>query len=199
MPWVRIDDTFMDNPVNRSLGPAGRDLFLAGLCYCAKGLTDGRIPKADLPLILAQAQAKRATVGKLTEAGRWTDEGDHYQVDAYLTYQPSKAKVQADREAATRRQARHRHAVTNAVTPPVSDAVTNAVTNGHPGPARPPTTSPPVSLSLPPRGTPPTPNQQTTVDLEHHPVPKLPDDVTTQGLAAVAQLRQRTPDPEDAA
>lgn len=110
MTWVKLDDTFYDNPTNRALGPAGRDLFIAGLAYCAKGLTDGVIPKDDLALVLAQAQAKRTIVAKLVKAGRWIDRGDHYEVDQYLTYQPSKAKVLADRERDAAKKRRQRGA-----------------------------------------------------------------------------------------
>lgn len=108
MTWVRLDDQFYDNPRNRALGPSGRDLFVAGLCYCNKGLTDGTIAKADLPLLLAQAQAKRSTVQVLVDAGRWVEHDDHYQVDNYLKFQPSRAKVLADRAAAAERALRSR-------------------------------------------------------------------------------------------
>lgn len=108
MTWVKIDDKFYDNPTNRSLGPAGRDLFIAGLTYCAKGLTDGVIPKCDLPLLLAQAQAKKATVEKLLEAGRWLDLGDRFEVVEYLTYQLSKERVLAERERARKKKQRQR-------------------------------------------------------------------------------------------
>jgi hypothetical protein len=110
MPWVKIDDGFFDNPTNRRLGPAGRDLFLAGLAYCAKGLTDGRIEKADLPLILASAQAKPAGIAKLVGAGRWIDCGDHLEVAEYLTYQFSKARVLADRDRDREKKRRQRAA-----------------------------------------------------------------------------------------
>lgn len=108
MTWVKVDDKFYDNPTNRELGAAGRDLFLAGLCYCAKGLTDGTIPKVDVPLLLAQAQAKRATVTRLVDAGRWLDLGDRYEVAEYLEYQLSKERVLADRERARKKKQRQR-------------------------------------------------------------------------------------------
>jgi hypothetical protein len=152
MPWVKLDDTFYDNPTNRSLGPAGRDLFVAGLAYCAKGLTDGVIPKGDLQLVLAQAQAKRSLVDRLIGAGRWSDEGDHFLVSEYLTYQPSKAKVLADREHEREKKRRQRQAGARAsrqgangrFVPPGTTQVDNpgGVPGGGPPlpvPSRPPT------------------------------------------------------------
>ena len=170
MPWVRIDDVFYDNVGNRALGPAGRDLFVAGLCYCAKGLTDGRIPKVDLPLILAQAQARKVTVAKLIDAGRWVDHGDWLEVVAYLNYQQSRAKVTADRAAAAERQRRAREKS--------SHADSHAVTHAPPGPALPsneshPVVSPPLSA----------PNPDAT---------KLPPEQVASLLTGIEQARQAT-------
>lgn len=104
MTWVKIDDGFYDNVTNRALGAAGRDLYIAGLCFCSKGLTDGRIPKTDVPLLLAQAQAKPAAVRKLVDAGRWTDDGDSYQVVAYLEYNPSRQRTEEQRADVARKK-----------------------------------------------------------------------------------------------
>lgn len=153
MTWVKIDDQFYDNPTNRSLGPLGRDLFLAGLTYCAKGLTDGVIPKTDLPLILAQAQAKRATVGKLLDAGRWLDMGDYLEVAEYLTYQPSKAKVLSDRERERKKKQRQRAEMDEPVPPYVPMGTPPRDTpQGVPRPpSRPvPSKEPSSSSSVPP-------------------------------------------------
>lgn len=108
MTWVKIDDKFFDNLTNRGLGAAGRDLFVASLCFCAKTDTDGEIPKTEIPLLLAQAQAKPGIVKKLVAAGRWTDDGDHYTVVNYLRYNPSAEQVRTEREAAAERQRRWR-------------------------------------------------------------------------------------------
>jgi hypothetical protein len=188
MPWVKIDDGFFDNPTNRDLGSAGRDLFLAGLCYCAKGLTDGHISRRDLPLILAQAQVRKSTVTKLIEAGRWIDRGDHLEVAEYLTYQPSRARVEADREAAKERQRRARTR-SHAVTP----TVTNGVTHAPPDPTRPPTRT--LTSSSP--GTPPRPDlKPVSAVLAERPERPPSDEL----LAGVATLREHLhPTTDDAA
>lgn len=135
MTWVKLDDQFYDNPTNRELGATARDLFFAGLCYCAKGLTNGRIPKCDVPLVLAQAQTKPATVKRLLEFGRWVDGGTFYEIPEYLTYNPSREKVLADREASRQRMRSYRSSPVRS--PERSDV-------GTPTPSRPvpsPTTS----------------------------------------------------------
>lgn len=219
MPWVKLDDSFFDNATNRRLGPAGRDLFVAGLAYCAKGLTDGRIDKADLPLVLASAQAKKPTVTALVGAGRWLDRGDHYEVDQYLTYQPSKAQVTAEREAARERQRRARAKGGESRRDIDRESPgTDAVSNGPPGPSRPgsspPTPpqagghdgthtncrecgtnrrgkpEPPPQHRLPPNHAP-----EGIADLEHHASPRIPDDVAETGREQVRELlaqRNRT-------
>jgi hypothetical protein len=171
MTWVKIDDWFYDNTTNRDLGAAGRDLFIAGLCYCAKGLTDGVIAKHDLPLILAQAQAKKGTVSRLVATKRWLDRGDFYEVDEYLTYQLSRARVEADRAKEREKKRRQRGAADHdeqgrfaAPSPgghdePSPPGQTDLSPQGQeamspqgvppgcptvPDPTRPPTTSPPV-------------------------------------------------------
>lgn len=104
MTWVKLDDGFYDNLTNRALGPAGRDLFIASLCFCAKANTDGKIPKADVDLVLAQAQTKSTTVTKLIAAGRWLDRGDHYEVDQYLRYNPSRQQTEDRRSDISRKK-----------------------------------------------------------------------------------------------
>lgn len=154
MTWVKIDDKFYDNRANRELGAAGRDLFLAGLCYCNKGLTDGEIPKVDVPMLLAQAQAKKATIERLLAAGRWLDLGDRYEVAEYLEYQPSKAKVLAEREKARKKKQRQRAGQ------PDDDPFEDVPLGSPPGdtPRDSPGDSPPVVPVPPSRPVPSTPN-----------------------------------------
>jgi hypothetical protein len=48
MPWVKLDDGFYSNPKVIKVPPLARSLYVAGLCHCATGLTDGAIDKAAL-------------------------------------------------------------------------------------------------------------------------------------------------------
>jgi hypothetical protein len=98
--WVKLDDQFFDNRKARSVGAAGRELFLAGLCYCASNLTDGAIEKSAVSLLLAKAEAPRRAEAKLVEVGWWEDRGDFYLVHDYLEYNPSRADVEGTRDAA---------------------------------------------------------------------------------------------------
>lgn len=199
MPWVKIDDGFFDNRTNRALGAPGRDLFLAGLCYCAKGLTDGIIAKTDLALILAQAQAKPRVVEQLVKAGRWIDHGDHYEVDEYLTYQWSRARVEAEREASRERQRRarargsstsKRGAAGTFERHGVTDAGTHGGSHPLPDPTRPPTYLHPVGSPGTPTGDQPQEGHRPDVDLDPPPTPRMTDEARATELAGIAAAKQ---------
>ena len=45
MPWVRLDDQFPDHPKSLAVGPLGSWLYICGLAYANRFLTDGFIPE----------------------------------------------------------------------------------------------------------------------------------------------------------
>lgn len=121
MTWVKLDDGFVRHPRMVAAGLHGRALFIAGLCYCGAHLTDGRIPKAALPMLAAEAGVRVSVAAKLVEVGSWVDHGDVLEVHDFLVYNPSRAKVLGDREAGAERQRKSRESrplsrVTDAVT-----------------------------------------------------------------------------------
>jgi hypothetical protein len=97
--WVKLDDQFFAHPKVRAAGPTPVLLYLAGLTYCARYLTDGAIPKAALPLVAAEAWAAPKHAVALVDAGLWQDDGDCYMVCDYLRYNPSKADVDSKRDS----------------------------------------------------------------------------------------------------
>jgi hypothetical protein len=103
MTWVKLDDGFFDNSKAIDAGKDGRALYLAGLCHCAASLTDGFISTAAASLLCVKAGAKRSAIAKLIEVGMWIEEEGGYAVPDYLEYNPTSAKVQAEREAARER------------------------------------------------------------------------------------------------
>lgn len=44
MPWIKVDDHFDEHPKHAAVGPVGWGVWLAGLAYCNRNLTDGFIP-----------------------------------------------------------------------------------------------------------------------------------------------------------
>lgn len=103
MSWVKLDDQFFSHPKAREAGRDGALLFLAGLTYCARHLTDGKIPKTALGVVAAEAWTRPSFAARLVEVGLWHDMGDHYLAHDYLDRNPTRAKVLGDREAARER------------------------------------------------------------------------------------------------
>lgn len=126
MPWVRIDDHFNEHPKLAAVGPVGWGIWLAGLAYSNRNLTDGFIPRAvavgfggDWTVELAQERdgtpgfttwtIDRGTgmhgegmdspwvIGVLLEYGLWEETDGGYRIHDYADYQPTKAEVMAQR------------------------------------------------------------------------------------------------------
>jgi hypothetical protein len=90
MAWVRLDDGFFRHPKAIKAGRDGRAMFLAGLCWTAANLTDGRIPKEVVRMLAAETETK--------QAGLWRDEGDVYVIPDYLEFgNPSKESTESER------------------------------------------------------------------------------------------------------
>lgn len=108
MPWAKLDDALFSNPKIIRAAPLARSLYVAGLCHCASGLTDGIIDRSAVPLLLAQTGAPRTAVRSLLDVGLWIDHGDTYEVKDYLQYNPPRSRTEAEREAARKRKERQR-------------------------------------------------------------------------------------------
>ena len=97
MSWFRFDSTFSTHPAARAAGLKGRALWIEAAQWSTQHLTDGRIDKHMLPLLAASAEigTGRPEANKLVTVGLWTDEGDHWQILNWSTYQPPRADVEA--------------------------------------------------------------------------------------------------------
>lgn len=128
MTWVKIDDHFNEHPKLAAVGPVGWGIWLAGLAYCNRNLTDGFIPRAvaigfggDWTVEAAEERdgvpgyvtwdISRGTgmhgedmdtswvIDRLIEYGLWEPVSGGYRVHDYDDYQPTKAEVLAMRAA----------------------------------------------------------------------------------------------------
>lgn len=96
--FIKLHDAFPDHPKIHQVGPAAAWLYVCGLCYCSRWLSDGRIPKGAVAQLSAIRQPA-AAARKLVDVGMWDDAGDHYLVHDYLEHQSSKAQVEAKKLA----------------------------------------------------------------------------------------------------
>lgn len=108
MPWVRLDDAYFSNGKPRGIGGKKRLLHLASACWSSANLSDGKVPKSIVSLLLAQAEVPKSTVAALVECDLWHDQGDHYLIHDWQDYIKSKAQVLSERAAARERQAKSR-------------------------------------------------------------------------------------------
>lgn len=127
MTWLRLDDGFAAHPKVAHLSPHAFKLHVSALCYCAQFLTDGFVPTARPGLLMEGYRPAQVT--ELVDAGLWEPAEGGYWLHDYLKYNPSREKVEAEREAARNRQLKHRR---NGVTNAVTDGVTNGVSHGSP-------------------------------------------------------------------
>jgi len=125
MPWVRIDDHFNEHPKLAAVGPVGWGIWLAGLAYSNRNLTDGFIPHAvaagfggdwevltpsetnpdaDTVWTIDRGTGMRGeqmdtawVIAILLQYGLWEMAPGGYQIHDYADYQPTKAEVMAQR------------------------------------------------------------------------------------------------------
>ena len=107
MTWVKIDDAITEHPKCVNLSPAAWTLWIHGLTYCSRNLTDGFIPAAFLSRLSPVPRPKSSAL-ELVEAGLWHKNGDGFEVHNYCQHQRTRADVEAERVKARERQARRR-------------------------------------------------------------------------------------------
>jgi hypothetical protein len=113
MAWVKLDDHFVDHPKVLAAGPLAGFLYVAGLCYANRFLTDGFIPLEQVTRLLPKNGHGSAQLSdRLCKAGLWQsatrNDVSGFQIHDFLKYQPSKRRVLRDRKHTAKRQAKWR-------------------------------------------------------------------------------------------
>ena len=138
MGWLKKDDRFADHRKIRRLSDGAYRLHDTALCACAKDETDGLLTEADLDDLQHSARLRKY-IGELVKAGLWEPIEGGWMMHDYLHYNPSHAKLEAERAASRLRQERRRARFTGADigdTPSQDDVsrrdsrVTNGVSHG---------------------------------------------------------------------
>jgi len=121
MTWVKLDDGFCDHPKVLAAGPAAGWLYVAGLCYAGRFLTDGFIP-SGVERKLTDLPRPGVLVAKLLDVGLWEEVDGGWWIHDFDRFQRTKAQVDGTRKKGAERQAKLRNERRN--------GATNAVTNG---------------------------------------------------------------------
>lgn len=103
MSWIQIEDNFAYNPKMIKAGPEATVLFIGGLCYANRDLTDGFILKELLPCI-APLPNPEELAKRLVDCGLWELRPGGWQIHDYLDYNPSAQEVRAERDEIARRR-----------------------------------------------------------------------------------------------
>jgi hypothetical protein len=107
--WIKFSVDFADHPKTIGLSAESCWMYVCGLTYSAKYLTDGRIPRAHLPRLSNVRSAARCTEA-LISAGlwKWSSCGQSVIIHDYLEWQTAKAEVDEIREKSRLRQEKAR-------------------------------------------------------------------------------------------
>jgi hypothetical protein len=103
MAWVRLDDQFADHPKIAAAGPVAGWVYVSGLCYAARYLTDGFVPET---IALRFAGSSPEILANLVECSLFDRVNGGYLIHDFLEYNPPASKVKAEREAAKARMQR---------------------------------------------------------------------------------------------
>lgn len=95
MPWVKVDDQFQDHPKFLDVSLAAVGLWVAGLAYCSRYLTDGKMSSSAV----RRLGGTKKLCDELQAVGLWTTTTDGgWQIHDYLQYNPSSDQVRDLRE-----------------------------------------------------------------------------------------------------
>ena len=108
MGWVRIDDNFADHPKIIALSDSAFRLFITGLCYSNRQLTDGLIPYQMVMGWVGDNPLKPSD--ELEDQNLWERAERGFTIRSYDEYQPLREKVQEKREQAKERLKKYRDA-----------------------------------------------------------------------------------------
>lgn len=110
--WVRLDADYFTHPKVLAAGRDARDLHLASLCWVSRQLTDGHIPPEAISSIALEAGLTRRqqapAIERAETAGLWLPNGYGFDLHGYLERNPSRDKVEQEREQWKVRKQRHR-------------------------------------------------------------------------------------------
>jgi len=113
MPWVRIDENALEHPKIGGLPDGAFRLWVQGLAYCQKFLTDGFISNLAIRGLHAFSPKRKEL---LMNAGLWERAEDGISVHDFLQWNVSRQHVMAARDQARERLKKHREKrVANAV------------------------------------------------------------------------------------
>jgi hypothetical protein len=101
MGWVKLDDGFLDHPKFLKAGPLAGYLALAGLAWANRNLTDGHIPREQVPRLVNFGGLENVSAltdplslaCHLTNVGLWEETTDGWVIHDYTEWQRSAEEI----------------------------------------------------------------------------------------------------------
>jgi len=104
--WDRLDDGAADHPKEVGLSDRAFRAWIQSLCYCARHLTDGVVPRAQAKAIAGSTVVLRELTSEQVP-GRtplWhCQEDGSVLVHDFVAYNPTRARMEADRNGSRER------------------------------------------------------------------------------------------------
>ena len=132
MNWIKLDNNFLENRKIDSLSPLAKLLYLDGLLYSSRQMTDGFIPKSRVGAIEQQPLVAEILSVSEWSNGLWYEVEGGYQIHDIEKYQKPKAYIEEVQRKNQEKLANWRkrkrleegETVTGEVTASVTDGVT---------------------------------------------------------------------------
>lgn len=106
---VPLDVEYASDDAIIEVGAMAELLFIRGLAFCKRMLSDGHITTRQLPNVARGIREPRTAATKLVQSGLWTIHGDGWTVTNWLRYNTGRDDVIAGQEMAKENGARGNH------------------------------------------------------------------------------------------
>ena len=152
MPWFKVDDGFASSEpvmrIKRRYRASVIGLWTLSGTWCAKELTDGRVPDH----MIEELACTKAQADLLVECGLWSKAPGGYVFVGWEKYQPTREKVEADRKREADRKANYRMSHRDTAGTKDGLPLGHQAESGHPDPTRPdPTHNTSTDVEVEPR------------------------------------------------
>lgn len=102
MLYVKLSVEYPQDDEVIEAGPMAELLFIRGLCFAKRKLTDGVISHRQLPLVAAGIPKPTTHARTLTDVGLWVDQGDAWFIRDWFDWNPSRSDLAEKAEAKRR-------------------------------------------------------------------------------------------------
>ncbi len=140
MAWVKLEDSVVEHRKHLQAGPAACWLWVCGIAYCQRQLTDGFIPVEAVGL-LGVAKGVKSLLATLVRVRLFDSVDGGYQVHDYLAHNSTRQEALKRREdqhtAKVRAGIAGSRARWQADSRPIADADSRPIAPSHPIPSHP--------------------------------------------------------------